>query len=198
MSATTTINIDKYKNENVTMEELEDEFCKTPSILSYWPRSIAPNDIKASLISDRLLKGDNTLSVTKDMKDKFPGAGRHGYRRRSEPYSHHMTLTIVEDEMELSALAVCSSTGSFGPDYLNLKEGLFCRMDDRTLLTVCKSVPDPDAEDEDECFDVESQQVVNQQQLQRLRRRNGRKVVRSSRYDGEWRSRGSGWEHVRY
>lgn len=203
MVDTTTIDIKKYRgtNESHVQQELKAEYCNRPHRLSFWQRPIASNDVKKSAYFDKTMTGNTTYEVTKDMKNKFPSSGqnRRAARRSEEaPHSHRKTLTIVENDAAVSATNVCASSMSFGPDYLNLAEGWFCRMEDRKLLPVCENDPHPDSPLEGECFDKETKQVVDQPTLQSLRQQAGDKVASNGPYDGEWRTSGNGWEHTSY
>lgn len=199
MAETTKIDIDKFKpSNNVSIEDIQREFCMRPARLSFWKDPVEPNHIRRSLITDLTFEGDRTLSAVKNMTEEFPGSGRHGFMSGRSNAAHRKTLSIVSDDIGLSATDVCRSTMSFGPDYVNVKEGMFCRMEDRTLLPLCPGVAHTDAPVDDKCFDMDSKQVVDQRTLQRLRRREHQKLALNGHYDSEWRSSGSGWERVPY
>ena len=53
-----------------------------------------------------------------------------------------------------SAVELCNSETSHGPDFANIDEGVFCSMADKTLYPICNS------EVVGDCFNLESQQLV--------------------------------------
>ncbi|KAF2455015.1 hypothetical protein BDY21DRAFT_365656 [Lineolata rhizophorae] len=57
---------------------------------------------------------------------------------------------VVNSDANQPASWVCNSDTSFGPDYVNLPEGMFCDMGTHTLYPLC-STTDDDAD----CFDLE-------------------------------------------
>lgn len=141
---------------------------------------------------------DKTLSIAKNTNEsvRFPGSGRNAFVSMSE--SHRKTITIVEDDIGHSAVEVCQSPTSTGPDYVNVNEGMFCRLADRTLFPVCSHVSHLDGSAASECFDVDSTRIVSQKTIRTRYRRTGRKVAQGGPYESEWRTDGSGWALVPY
>ena len=45
---------------------------------------------------------------------------------------------ILDNSQQHSAKELCESPTSFGPDFVNLEEGLFCRMADKKLWPLCR------------------------------------------------------------
>ncbi|KAI3396487.1 hypothetical protein diail_12107 [Diaporthe ilicicola] len=119
----------------------------------------ARHKIPSLLVTDRKLRGKRTLNDTLAMhKDKNkPGRGRN---RRGIPSPHDDTITIAHDlpAQGLSASELCEDALSVGPDFVNLPEGKFCWMSDKTLWPKC----DHHVQDgqRDNCFDVASRQLV--------------------------------------
>ncbi|KAK4159051.1 hypothetical protein QBC43DRAFT_362692 [Cladorrhinum sp. PSN259] len=63
-------------------------------------------------------------------------------------------LLVFSDGPEHSAIELCSSKTSLGPDFANNDEGLFCRMSDKTLWPFCNQMH------VDYCFDANIQRLV--------------------------------------
>lgn len=121
-------------------------------------------------------------------------------------------LTVVDNEIGISAKQVCQSPTAVGPDYVNTHEGLFCRMEDREMFPVCDSLSPFDGNNDNaelqdgQCFDMETRQIgwLPSHDDVVLAKRSGQFRSRVSRkrlaqrsqvvYDGELRSGGDGWE----
>ncbi|KAK4457041.1 hypothetical protein QBC42DRAFT_279985 [Cladorrhinum samala] len=63
-------------------------------------------------------------------------------------------LLVFDDATDHSAIELCASETSLGPDFASTTEELFCRMSDKTLWPFCGSTY------VDDCFDVNLQQLV--------------------------------------
>ena len=74
-----------------------------------------------------------------------------GLNNRTDP---HYGRLIIDDYQEHTAKDLCESPTSMGPDFVNVIEGLFCHMTDKTLWPVCHS------ELVDDCFSVSSRMLV--------------------------------------
>lgn len=59
-----------------------------------------------------------------------------------------------------SAIELCESWSSVGPDYANIEEGQFCEIETKTLYPICGSVAGGD-DGESKCFDVERNALVH-------------------------------------
>ncbi|KAJ8130627.1 hypothetical protein O1611_g3000 [Lasiodiplodia mahajangana] len=62
---------------------------------------------------------------------------------------------VIGDSDKHSAEELCESATSFGPDFLNVKTGIFCRMSDKTTWPVCDR-----AQTTDNCFNNDLNQLV--------------------------------------
>lgn len=65
----------------------------------------------------------------------------------------HFNRLIVNNGIDQSAFQLCESKSSVGPDYINVDEGLFCRMSDKSLWHICSLYV------ETKCFDLETFQL---------------------------------------
>ncbi|KAM0273611.1 hypothetical protein ACHAQH_008205 [Verticillium albo-atrum] len=87
----------------------------------------------------------------------------HGNRRpwpRNLDRSPWAEALVVESFPSNSAAGLCNSESSFGPDFVNTQEGLFCDMSEKRLYPVCGSDTAKSLESKDACFDVDNQQLV--------------------------------------
>ncbi|KAI1122808.1 hypothetical protein F5Y10DRAFT_253288 [Nemania abortiva] len=62
---------------------------------------------------------------------------------------------VIGDSDQHSAEDLCGSATSFGPDFLNVQTGIFCRMSDKTTWPVCDG-----ANTTDNCFNNNLNQLV--------------------------------------
>ncbi|KAI0470715.1 hypothetical protein GGR56DRAFT_142053 [Xylariaceae sp. FL0804] len=87
-------------------------------------------------------------------------------RRSSSDRDMHAEVLVIGRHERHSAVALCESPTSRGPSFLNVAEGAFCRMTDRTLWPVCSSDDDENNNINntiiirDNCFNRELQQVI--------------------------------------
>ncbi|KAI1123467.1 hypothetical protein F5Y10DRAFT_286020 [Nemania abortiva] len=65
------------------------------------------------------------------------------------------TSLVISDSDTHSATDLCESETSYGPDFFNVKTGMFCRMSDKTLWPMCNSTSVAG-----NCFNVDSQELV--------------------------------------
>ncbi|ROV94060.1 hypothetical protein VMCG_08232 [Cytospora schulzeri] len=172
---------------NATHEDLWDYFCNRPAILS-WHKEMPPRVVDV-LEQDLRKRGDKTYASdylervgddserSADQGEVYKpptwGGGGDGRKQRlakrsstASPLSVQEGLTVEYMVAERSARTLCSSKSSMGPDYVNVPEGLFCRMSDKTLFPLCDF---SNAEGlREDCFDVGSQDLVPEgQQLQK-------------------------------
>lgn len=238
---TSKFDFDKYKpGSKARSEAFVREFCQHPARLSFYLDPIPERDIKTTVVKDFELFEDRTRAVTKGSRrypDYHGAAGASSsngtsnddpnrgssniFARSSEskqepstvPSSHRL-LTVADNESDTSAKLLCQSPSSFGPDYVNIREGFFCRMEDRKLFPLCQQ-PGNHGETNDnkddkilsqdgDCFDLETKQIgygwSSARQSGRVQRNQARRFARSSQvvYDGELRSAGDGWEFRGY
>ncbi|KAG6357399.1 hypothetical protein INS49_013276 [Diaporthe citri] len=164
------------EDKNKTLEAAHDFFCNHPAVLSLW-RTLPPRHKVPSLLNtDRTERGRRTLNDTlklhENKKLMKPGKRPSLPPRGSVPPEHGNTVTIAHELAGLSASVLCENGMSMGPDFVNIPEGKFCRMSDKTLWPTCDHRPQVGPTDD--CFDVESKQLVV-----------GGKVTRSEPYSKE-------------
>ena len=61
---------------------------------------------------------------------------------------------VLDDSDNRTGKALCESSTSVGPDFVNTAEGSFCRMSDKKLFPLC------DDKTTDNCFNSESRQLI--------------------------------------
>ncbi|KUI63258.1 hypothetical protein VP1G_10403 [Cytospora mali] len=125
---------------------------------------------------ERLYEDDHTATrYAGEVYDK-PKYGddkkKHRVRRSTTAglLSYGDGLTVEHEAVEKSAKMLCNSKTAVGPDYVNVPEGYFCRMADRTLFPLC-DLNDAEGLHED-CFDMKSEDLVMK----------GRKLLKRSQY----------------
>lgn len=158
-----------------TIEQAHDCYCNRPAVLSLWEKLPARYKVTTLLETDLDKRAGKTANDTLRLHDKnrLVEPGKPSSSRRSvQSSSHESTVTIAHELAGLSAAALCENGMSMGPDFVNIPEGKFCRMSDKTLWPTCdhRSQIGPT----DDCFDVESKQLVV-----------GGKVARSEPYSKE-------------
>lgn len=172
----TAFNINDDRDKNKTLESAHDFFCNHPAVLSLWDALPPRHKIPGMLVTDRTKRGNRTLNETLKLHEHNklmrPGRGPSLSSRRSVLPEHENTVTIAHELAGLSASVLCKGGMSMGPDFVNIPEGKFCRMSDKTLWPTCghRSRVGPT----DDCFDVDSKQLVV-----------GGKVTRSEPYSKE-------------
>lgn len=67
----------------------------------------------------------------------------------------HTNRLVMSKSAQHSAEGLCQSDTSVGPDFVNVADGTFCRMSDKTLFSVCDG-----AKTVDNCFNTDLQQLV--------------------------------------
>ncbi|TGJ88660.1 hypothetical protein E0Z10_g2 [Xylaria hypoxylon] len=82
--------------------------------------------------------------------------------RRNNPQTNGTTIhdmigmsLVIGDSDIHKATDLCGSETSYGPDFVNVKTGMFCRMSDKTLWPTCNG-----ADVTDNCFNFDSQQLI--------------------------------------
>ncbi|KAI1378582.1 hypothetical protein F4677DRAFT_372060 [Hypoxylon crocopeplum] len=89
---------------------------------------------------------------------KFHRSAHHYYPRAngtagaSNPHANRL---VKSNSAQHTAAGLCDSPTSVGPDFLNVADGTFCRMSDKTLFPVCDG-----AAIVDNCFSTDLQQLV--------------------------------------
>lgn len=157
---------------NKTLEDSHDWFCNRPAVLNFWSELPPRHKVPKLLITDLEKRAGRTINETLEMQKNKKKHGRPTLSSRAVHDSHMDTVTIAHELEGLSAIELCENALSMGPDYVNVPEGKFCRMSDKTLWPTCDS--QRQIGPRDDCFDVESRQLVI-----------GGKVTRSKPYSRE-------------
>lgn len=150
---------------NKTLESAHDWFCNHPAVLTLWPELPARHKVPELLFTDLDFRANRTLNETQEMHRKKnmeqPGEpDRRSVQARAQLPLHQDTITLAHEVGGMSALDLCGSGLSVGPDFVNLVEGKFCRMSDKTLWPTCDRRSGGEGGPADDCFDVESRQLV--------------------------------------
>lgn len=155
----TSLPLDKMNNSVVIAHDC---LCNHPAILSLWETLPARHKVPSLLVKDLSERGNRTLNDTLKLHEGnrllVPGERPSLSSRASIPPEHENTVTIAHELAGLSASVLCENGMSMGPDFVNIPEGKFCRMSDKTLWPTCdhRSQVGPT----DDCFDVDSKQLV--------------------------------------
>ena len=84
--------------------------------------------------------------------------GHHPYRRSNSTVPGNpgprFNNLIVDNDTGHGARDLCESSTSLGPDFINVADGTFCRMADKTLWPVC------DEKTADNCFNADTHQLI--------------------------------------
>ena len=104
----------------------------------------AANDTSASL-------GMGGASIPDFLLKKRGLSGGAARRKRS---SMHRDRLVVTPYAKHSAIELCNSETSWGPDEVSLTERMFCDMDTKTLYPLC------DDQAKNNCFDLDAKTLV--------------------------------------
>lgn len=83
------------------------------------------------------------------------------FRRGSAHYPRnngtnpHANRLVMSNKQQHTAQGLCDSDTSYGPDFVNVADGTFCRMSDKTQWPVCDG-----AAIVDNCFNAESMKLI--------------------------------------
>ena len=123
-----------------------------PTTVTYWlpqnPRSLGLDERDATAISYGLPKHVTSAKYRRS----------HYYPRTANGTTVHDMIAmslVVGDSDEHTPAGLCNSDTSYGPDFINVKVGMFCRMSDKSLWPMCDG-----ATVSDNCFNAESQQLI--------------------------------------
>ncbi|KAI2614879.1 hypothetical protein GGR54DRAFT_321920 [Hypoxylon sp. NC1633] len=72
----------------------------------------------------------------------------------SAAYDPHANRLVMSNSAQHAAETLCESETSVGPDFVNVADGLFCRMSDKSLWPLC------DAALVDNCFNTDTHQLI--------------------------------------
>ena len=147
---------------NKTAESAHDWFCNRPAVLSFWETLPSRHKIPSLIVTDLDKRAGKTLNDTQELhknrKLMQPGRPSLSSRSRFRPSSHNEGITIAHEVEGFSASELCEDELSMGPDYVNIPEGKFCRMLDKTLWPTCDH--HLQVGPRDNCFDVDSRQLI--------------------------------------
>lgn len=164
---------------NRDAETAHDFFCNRPAVLHLWAELPDRHLIPTILMTDLNRRGGRSLNDTLEMRSRknLLRPGRPSLAPRSVQLPVHEDTVTVAHELGpgLSASQLCADGLSMGPDYVNIPEGKFCRMSDKTLWPTCGGGDGSSkSRSRDDCFDVDSRQLIV-----------GGKVTRSEPYSKE-------------
>jgi hypothetical protein len=159
---------EQYKNDTQTMcssaprFKMYEQISKDTKLPIFWPKLNYNED-----------QTDADLNVVKNNPGKYPDqiskrgreAAAVGYERRGDaptppnhqgpPDSSRFSNVIVKSDRERhSAKELCDSKTSMGPDFVSLREKLFCDMKERKTYPLC------DEQKKTLCFDLKTDKLV--------------------------------------
>ncbi|KAL7620434.1 hypothetical protein AAE478_009429 [Parahypoxylon ruwenzoriense] len=130
---------------------------KDPSSITYWTinnrrRSSEDTEEKRSTA---VSYGPSKHPVSARFQHGHPShlARSNGTATARNPHANRL---VIDNSVEHAAKRLCESETSVGPDFLNVADGTFCRMTDKTLWPVC----DGAAGAADNCFNRDLMQLV--------------------------------------
>jgi hypothetical protein len=132
---------------------------KDPSSITYWILSSAKRTVSDWIFGKRSQTGVTDSPHKKKVTDWTP-RGRSTHVRRHNETNGQVGSTMFQDRLikdnnpTHATADLCLSESSVGPDFLNVAEGQFCRMSDKTLWPLCND------EIRDDCFNVDLHQLI--------------------------------------
>ncbi|CAM1502184.1 Fc.00g041680.m01.CDS01 [Cosmosporella sp. VM-42] len=145
--------------EDAIADKTTDYFCNAgPPFKYYFDED--PRGITNWVISKRGEKAVSYAPPNSNAGWQAKSVRHINYRRgngtaETQPaQAKHSNRLVVDNDPEHSVTHLCESEGSVGPDFLNIADGQFCRMSDKTVWPVCTG------DVQDNCFSVESQQLI--------------------------------------
>jgi hypothetical protein len=132
-----------------------DWYCKHPATMqfynkgdkhSYWP----PATAKSRVVRDSITASEVEVleSESYNITETIP----QQRRKRSPAMASEL---VVSDDHRHSAVDLCSSDTSFGPDFVSLFEEVYCDMETHTLWPLCAATI------ADKCFDRDLLELRN-------------------------------------
>ncbi|KAI1160787.1 hypothetical protein F5B18DRAFT_486877 [Nemania serpens] len=122
-----------------------------PNTITYW----TPEN-RRSVSDTRPLATGTSYGLSKHpVSARFqPGQNYPRTNQTTTPALMSMSLVIGDSEQH-SSEGLCDSATSFGPDFMNIQSGTFCRMSDKTIWPVCDA-----AGTTDKCFNTDLNQLI--------------------------------------
>ncbi|KAF2971962.1 hypothetical protein GQX73_g1511 [Xylaria multiplex] len=120
-----------------------------PRDITYW----TPQASRSSGLEER----DAIATSYSPSKHAVSAKYRRSYPQTNGTTVHDMIKTslVIGNSDSHTATDLCGSETSYGPDFVNVKTGKFCRMSDKTLWPICNGT-----DVTDNCFNVDSQQLI--------------------------------------
>ncbi|KAI0116432.1 hypothetical protein GGR51DRAFT_574711 [Nemania sp. FL0031] len=122
-----------------------------PSSITYW----APHKHR-SLRDNRLLTTGTSHGPSKSpLSARFRSLQHSSETNQTTTQPPIRKSLVIGDSDRHSAEELCGSATSFGPDFLNVQTGIFCRMSDKTTWPVCDGI-----QAIDNCFNKDLSQLI--------------------------------------
>ncbi|RYP59709.1 hypothetical protein DL771_010778 [Monosporascus sp. 5C6A] len=135
-----------------------DRLCNAgPPFKMYKHPDTDPKSITYWVLGSRRSEGATATSYG---PSKYPVSARfqedRRYSRSNETYHNgpHFRNLVIDDNAEHTGRELCESPTSLGPDFINIADGTFCRMSDKTLWPVCNG------QVLDNCFKTDVKQLI--------------------------------------
>ena len=152
--------VDEYKNIQDALCKSTPRFQMYPDILpDQWhsfylpPLKYSKNHTDTNYNRVINAKGQN-LGYQPPFKRSLGGSkAPRKIKRNANPQPSHLIVSKFGDH---SAVELCGSEQSFGPDFVSVAEGIFCDMSTKTAWPLC------DAGTVRDCFDLNTKQMVGQ------------------------------------
>ncbi|KAH6888517.1 hypothetical protein B0T10DRAFT_606890 [Thelonectria olida] len=129
-----------------------------------------PNDITYWVLNkrdeDNNKRSDTAQSYGPTKGPTFPRRHLNARNQTMSMNARFVEQLVMDNSTEHVTAELCESENSAGPDFVNLADGQFCRMSDKTLWPIC------DNDTTDGCFDLEEQQLVINGVVQRTKKYN--------------------------
>lgn len=113
---------------------------KDPRSIIYTPLGRRNKSRRNKAISEPGSHTNTTTANTKEQKGNY--------------VNPHMNKLIISNSTSHSVTQLCDSKNSVGPDFVNVAEGKFCRMTDKTLWPLCSG------KIKDKCFHIGTKQLT--------------------------------------
>lgn len=75
-------------------------------------------------------------------------------KRQTDPVQSNDPRLVLSSDINHSAVKLCASASSVGPDLFNTAEGQFCQMSSKTVYSVCSAAVT------DNCFNSDTQKLI--------------------------------------
>ncbi|KAI0873665.1 hypothetical protein GGS24DRAFT_517375 [Hypoxylon argillaceum] len=124
---------------------------KDPHSINYWP----PTTGRRSLPENQMPDIATSYGPPKhSLSARFQSSQGHSKSNQTTTSQRMKGSLVIGDDVQHSAEGLCASATSSGPDFLNKRTGVFCRMSDKTTWPVCDGLAT------DNCFNNDLHQLV--------------------------------------